>query len=169
MATLIGELARRAGVKAQTVRNYESVGLLSRVQRSASDYRSYGAQTLEELRFIRKAQSLGFSLDDVRQILNVARGGRAPCARVLAIAEKHLVDLDHRIAQLSELRDDLTRAVTRWKDGGVPERCASTLCGMISEAAEPGSGPLMAAKRSPPRSVFMYSKRAVRRQTPKPS
>jgi hypothetical protein len=65
------------------------------------------------------------------------------------IAEKHLVDLDQRIAQLSELRDDLTRAVTRWKDGGVPERCASTLCGMISEAAEPGSGPLMAATRSP--------------------
>jgi DNA-binding transcriptional MerR regulator len=140
MAMLIGELARRAGVKAQTVRYYETLGLLSPVQRRASGYRSYGSQTLEELRFIRKAQSLGFSLDDVRQILDVARAGRPPCARVLAIAEKHLVDLDRRIRQLSELRNDLGRAVKQWKDSDVPTRCASTLCGLISEAAAPVEG-----------------------------
>lgn len=162
MAMLIGELARRAGVKAQTVRYYETLGLLSRVQRSASGYRWYGAQALEELRFIRKAQSLGFSLDDVRQILDVARAGRPPCSRVLAIAEKHLVDLDQRITQLSELRDDLTRAVNRWKDGGVPERCASTLCGLISEAAEPLASQ-SAAMASSSRRVLVSDKRAVRR------
>jgi MerR family copper efflux transcriptional regulator len=141
MAMLIGELARRAGVKAQTVRYYETLGLLLPVQRRASGYRSYGwSQTLEELLFIRKAQSLGFSLDDVRQILDVARAGRPPCARVLAIAERHLVDLDQRIRQLSELRDDLRRAVEQWRDGGVPTQCASTLCGLITDAAEPVQG-----------------------------
>jgi MerR family copper efflux transcriptional regulator len=132
---LIGELARLAGVKAQTVRYYETMGLLSPVQRSASGYRTYGPQTLEELRFIRKAQSLGFSLDDVKQVLDVARAGCAPCARVLAIAEKHLADLDLRIRQLSELRNDLARAVNEWRDGGVPSHCASTLCGLITDAA----------------------------------
>ena len=162
MAMLIGELARRAGVKPQTVRYYETLGLLSPVQRRASGYRSYGAQTLDELRFIRKAQSLGFSLDDVRQILEVARTGRAPCSRVLAIAEQHLVDLDQRIAQLSELRDDLTRAVNRWKDGGVPERCASTLCGLISEAAEPLSPKSVRVSPSS-RSISPSGKRAARR------
>jgi DNA-binding transcriptional MerR regulator len=162
MAMLIGELARRAGVKAQTIRYYETLGLLSPVQRSASGYRSYSAQAVEELQFIRKAQSLGFSLDDVRQILDVARAGRLPCSRVLAIAERHLVDLDQRIAQLSELRDDLTRAVNRWKDGGVSERCASTLCGLISEAAEPLS-PQSVPMASSSRSISVSGKRTVRR------
>lgn len=133
---LIGELARRAGVKPQTVRYYESLGVLSRAHRSASGYRRYGPEALEELRFIRKAQSLGFSLDDVSQILQVARTGRAPCTRVLAIAERHLVELDHRIEQLTTLREELGRSVRKWKSGGVPSECASTLCGLISEAAE---------------------------------
>ena len=159
---LIGELARRAGVKPQTVRYYESLGLLSPVQRRASGYRSYGVQTLEELRFIRKAQSLGFSLDDVRQILDVARAGRATCSRVLAIAERHLADLDQRIKQLTDLRDDLAGAVKGWKDGGVPERCGSTFCGLISEAAEPAPRQLVAAKVSASRNVSLTGRRTVR-------
>ena len=136
---LIGELARQATVKPQTVRYYESLGLLSPVQRRPSGYRSYGPKALEELRFIRKAQSLGFSLDDVRQILDVARAGRAPCERVLTIAEQHMVELQQRIAQLCELRDELSRAVRQWRDGGIPQRCAATLCGLISDAADVGS------------------------------
>lgn len=139
MGMIIGEVARRAGVTPQTVRYYESLGLLSPVVRSASGYRSYSPRTLEELGFIRKAQSLGFSLDDVKQILEVARAGRATCTRVFAIAEGHLADLDERITQLLELRDDLRRAVKQWRDGGVPARCASTLCGLIADAAEPSS------------------------------
>jgi hypothetical protein len=69
----------------------------------------------------------------------VARAGRPPCARVLAIAERHLEDLEQRISQLSELRNDLRRAVTRWRDGGIPTNCASTLCGLINEAGDPVS------------------------------
>jgi DNA-binding transcriptional MerR regulator len=159
---LIGELARRAGVKAQTVRYYETLGLLSPVPRSASGYPSYGDQTLEELRFIRNAQSLGFSLDDVRQILDVARAGRPPCSQVLVIAERHVADLHQRIAQLSELRAELTRAVKRWKDGGVPSRCASTLCGSITEAAEPLSRQLPLARGSSSSNLSPNRKRAVR-------
>jgi len=142
---LIGELARRAGVKPQTVRYYESLGILSRAQRTASGYRRYGLQALDELQFIRKAQSLGFSLDDVKQILQVARAGRAPCERVLAIAEGHLAELDRRIEQLTTLREDLGRSVTKWKKGGVPSECASTLCGLISEAAEADDSGRMSA------------------------
>lgn len=160
---LIGELARQAGVKPQTIRYYESLGLLSRVERTPSGYRSYRAQTLEELRFIHNAQSLGFSLDDVKQILDVARAGRAPCSRVLAIAERHLADLEQRIAQLSELRDDLSRAVKRWMHGGVPARCASTLCGLITDAAEPVSSPQSRSRASRSRGLSVSEKRAVAR------
>lgn len=133
---LIGGLARRAGVKPQTVRYYESLGLLSRADRTASGYRRYGLEALEELRFIRKAQSLGFSLDDVKQIVEVARAGRAPCSRVLAIAEGHVADLERRIEQLTRLRDELGRSLRRWRSGGIPAHCASTLCGLIGDAAE---------------------------------
>lgn len=150
---LIGELARRAGVKPQTVRYCESLGVFSRAHRSASGYRRYGPQALEELRFIRKAQSLGFSLDDVSQILQVARGGRAPCDRILAIAEGHLGELDHRIEQLMRLREELGRSVKKWKKGGVPSQCASTLCGLISEATEESgddSARMSAASLQPP-------------------
>jgi DNA-binding transcriptional MerR regulator len=145
---LIGELARRACVKPQTVRYYETLGLLSRVERSVSGYRHYGPQALEELQFIRKAQSLGFSLDDVKQILEVARAGQAPCSRVLAIAEGHVADLEKRIQQLTTLRDELARAVQGWRDGGVPSRCGSTLCGMINEAAGTDSRALMRPRRA---------------------
>lgn len=148
MGMLIGEVARQAGVKPQTVRYYEAFGLLSPVVRSASGYRSYDSKTLEELGFIRKAQSLGFSLDDVRQILEVARAGGAPCTRVLAIAEGHLADLDERIAQLMDLRHELKRAVKQWRNGGVPARCASTLCGLIADAAEPTSRQKISLTRS---------------------
>jgi DNA-binding transcriptional MerR regulator len=140
MAMLIGELARQAGVKPQTVRYYESLGLLSPAIRSASGYRRYGPAALEELRFIRKAQSLGFSLDDVRQILQMARAGRPPCSEVLSIAEGHLSELDRRIEQLTHLRDDLGRAVAGWSSGGIPAQCASTLCGLINEAADASVG-----------------------------
>ena len=133
---LIGELARRAELKAQTIRYYEGLGLLSQPVRSDGGYRRYSEDALAELQFIRKAQSLGFSLDEVKQILDVARAGQAPCSRVLAIAEGHLLDLEKRIQQLTQLRRQLSQAVQSWRDGGIPARCASTLCGLISEAVE---------------------------------
>lgn len=102
---LIGELARRADVKPQTVRYYESLGLLSRAERTPSGYRRYGPRALEELAFVHKAQSLGFSLEEIKQILDLGRRGRAPCSSVLAIAEGHLASLDRRIKQLSALVD----------------------------------------------------------------
>ncbi|ODS53478.1 MAG: hypothetical protein ABS36_12605 [Acidobacteria bacterium SCN 69-37] len=133
---LIGELARRASVTPQTVRYYESLGLLSRPDRTPGGYRHYRENALEELAFVHKAQTLGFSLDEVKQILDLGRAGRAPCASVLAIAEDHLTNVDRRIAQLTELRHELAQAVQRWKNGGVPAQCASTLCGLINEVSD---------------------------------
>lgn len=141
---LIGELARRAGVKPQTVRYYESLGVLSRAERTASGYRRYGSRAVEELGFIHKAQSLGFSLDEIRQILDLGRSGRAPCASVLAIAEAHLATLEQRMSQLAQLREQLSEAIRGWKDGGVPTECASTLCGLINQA---GNSPAASVRR----------------------
>lgn len=151
---LIGSLARRAGVSPQAVRYYERLGLLSPAERTAAGYRRYGQTALEELTFIRNAQHVGFSLDEIKQVLDLGRSGTAPCSTVLALAEGHLVALDRQIQELMRLRDRLARAVSGWKDGGVPADCASSLCGMLRgtpESGHPGTSRLpalpLAAKR----------------------
>jgi DNA-binding transcriptional MerR regulator len=76
---LIGDVARRTGVSAPTIRYYEGVGLLPSPPRSGAGYRRYSDATIDELLFIRKAQALGFSLDEIAEILQLSRSGTAPC------------------------------------------------------------------------------------------
>lgn len=78
---LIGELAREAGVSAPTVRYDEEIGLLPPSSRTSGGYRRYTDAALHELRFIRKAQGPGFSLDEIREILKLSRTGETPCAQ----------------------------------------------------------------------------------------
>jgi DNA-binding transcriptional MerR regulator len=83
---LIGDLAGRVGVGAPTIRYYESLGLLKRPSRSDAGYRRYSDSAVAELRFIRKARGLGFTLEEVAEILRLTRAGKAPCDRVLALS-----------------------------------------------------------------------------------
>jgi DNA-binding transcriptional MerR regulator len=133
---LIGELAKRAGVKAQTIRYYESLGVLRPPRRTTAGYRRYGPEAVSELAFVKKAQALGFSLEDIKQVLDLGRAGRAPCSTVLSLAQSHLAELNRRIEQLQRLRDQLGAAVRRWQNGGAPPDCASTLCGLITDAID---------------------------------
>jgi MerR family copper efflux transcriptional regulator len=130
---LIGELSRRTGVSSPTIRYYEQIGLLTRPHRSTSGYRRYSEATIDELRFIRKAQTLGFSLDEIRQILTLSRSGSAPCDRVLSLAREHLAALDERIRQLQEFRARLANAVSRWSAERDPLTCGR-LCRFIADA-----------------------------------
>lgn len=97
---LIGNVAQRAGVSAPTIRYYESLGLLSPPRRSPAGYRRYNDATVEVLRFIRKAQGLGFSLEEVGEILKLTRSGQTPCAHVLSLGHQHLAAVAERIRQL---------------------------------------------------------------------
>lgn len=155
---LIGELARRAGVKAQTIRYYEALGVLAKPRRTTAGYRRYGPGTLSELAFVKKAQALGFSLNDVKQVLDLGRSGRTPCATVLSLAHSHLADLDQRIAQLHRLRDQLGAAVRRWQTGGAPADCVATFCGLINDAVDLGasvsSNHSTPSLRSSPRAIL---------------
>src|SRR5260370_24844462 len=78
VAMRIGELAQRAAVTPDTIRYYERVGLLGRAPRAPNRYRDYAAATLDDLRFIHKAQALGLKLHDIQEVMEVAAGGRAP-------------------------------------------------------------------------------------------
>jgi DNA-binding transcriptional MerR regulator len=84
---LIGHLAKLAGVKADTIRFYERIGLLPKPERKESGYRVYDQAALKRVRFIKQAQSLGFSLDEVQRILNLRGSGRTTCQCVIAMAE----------------------------------------------------------------------------------
>src|SRR5688572_7789287 len=97
---LIGDVSKRTGVSTPTIRYYEDIGLLPSPVRSGGGYRRYSDATVEELQFIRKAQALGFSLDEIKEILRLSRSGKAPCAHVLSMAHKHLAAVDDRIRQL---------------------------------------------------------------------
>lgn len=113
-ALLIGDVAQRAGLSAATVRYYEEIDLLPAPSRSLKGYRSYSEQTVEELRFIRKAQVLGFSLDEIREILKLSRSGQAPCSHVLSLAHQHLAAVEERIRQLQLFHDQLAVEVAKW-------------------------------------------------------
>lgn len=130
---LIGEVAQRAGVSAPTIRYYESVGLLTAPRRTAAGYRRYGDTTVDELRFIKKAQGLGFSLDEVAEILQLTRSGQTPCSHVLSLGHRHLAAVADRIRQLERFRDSLRAELARWerRDSGVP--CVG-LCQLIAGA-----------------------------------
>jgi Cu(I)-responsive transcriptional regulator len=105
----IGTLAKRAGVGIDTVRYYERSGLLAPRTRLASGYRRYGALELSRLRFIRRAQALGFSLKEVRDLL--ALSAQRDVARVKRRAQTKLADVNERIAALERVRDGLATLI----------------------------------------------------------
>ncbi len=131
---LIGDVVERTGLTAPTIRYYESIGLLAAAPRSATGYRRYSDTTVEELRFIKKAQSLGFSLEEIGEILTLSRAGDTPCSHVLDLSRRHLGAIEERIQQLTRFRDQLASELAKW-DGKREPTCRG-LCQIISSAEE---------------------------------
>lgn len=106
-----GELAGRAGVNVQTLRYYERRGLLEAPPRSGTGYRAYPPEALRVVRFVKRAQQLGFTLDEIEELLHLADGGPDNCEGARAVAQARLADLDAKIADLRRMRDSLDRLV----------------------------------------------------------
>jgi len=131
---LIGQLAASAGIKADSVRFYERNGLLPKPQRSASGYRVYDQAAVAQLRFIKKAQSLGFSLDEVRRVLHLRGHGSTTCRSVLAIAEATLEETEIKLARLQNFRDSLAANVKRWRKLPGRRKCTAEFCDLIESS-----------------------------------
>ena len=118
MGTLtIGKLADAAEVGIDTVRFYERAGLLRKPQRTAAGYRLYAESDAARLRFIRRAKALGFSLDEIAELLRLNDGGGRRGA-VRALAERRLSEIEQKLTELSRMRDTLHRLVYQCHGNG---------------------------------------------------
>ncbi|GGC74692.1 Cu(I)-responsive transcriptional regulator [Undibacterium terreum] len=103
----IGEAASASGVTAKMIRHYESIGLIKQSQRSDAGYRTYSDKDLHTLRFVKRSRSMGFSLDQIRDLLSLWQDAGRASADVKTIAQAHVQDLERRIRELTEMRDTL--------------------------------------------------------------
>jgi DNA-binding transcriptional MerR regulator len=124
----IGELAQRFGLNVRTVRYYEGLALLPAPQRSESGYRLYSEADAERLRLVLQAKRVGFSLDQIRQIIELGRRG-TPCDYVQQGLTQHIADLDEQIAALQHLRAELAQTATAWENRGAAP--PGQVCGLI--------------------------------------
>ena len=105
----IGSLSKQSGVNVETIRFYERSGLLPPPQRTPSGYRSYRAEDVRRLRFIRRGRELGFSLEEIHQLLELAAQPQQPCASADRMVREHLDAIETRIRDLQNLRQELRK------------------------------------------------------------
>lgn len=136
----IGEIAAGSGVPAKTIRFWEEQRLLPPPGRTDAGYRVYDARTMERLTFIRQAQAAGFTLDQIRQVLDIGDSGQAPCEHVGALIDDHLAAVEVRIAELEATRSHL-RLLARRAAAQDPADCHG-YCAILADApAAPRSRP----------------------------
>lgn len=130
----IGVLSRMTDTKVETIRFYEKSGLLAEPPRTEGNYRSYAPADLNRLSFIRRARDLGFSLDQIRVLLDLADDRSRSCEAVDEIAKEHLAEVERKIADLKALRSELDRLISRCRCGTIAEcRIIETLSPLPSE------------------------------------
>ena len=103
----IGQASRATGVSSKMIRYYESVGLIRPADRTDSNYRDFGERDINDLRFIRRARNLGFSVAEIGQLLALWRDRTRPSREVKAVAQKHVAVLDAKIAEMKSMADTL--------------------------------------------------------------
>lgn len=133
------EIAKAAGVKPDTVRFYTREGLLSPARNPDNNYQQFDTEDLRRLRFARKARQLGFSLPEIRSILNQADEHHSPCPLVREVFEQRLEEVEREIRELNQLRDRMKSALTAWQamPDGTPD--GHTICRLIEHWDEPAT------------------------------
>jgi Cu(I)-responsive transcriptional regulator len=131
----IGGLARETATKAETIRYYERINLLPAPERTNGNYRIYSTEHLGRLSFIRRARDLGFSIEQVREILTLADDRNRSCTRVDAIARQHLAEVERKISDLNTMRRELSTII---------DQCARNViadCRIIEALSPAGARP----------------------------
>lgn len=129
----IGQASVATGVSTKMIRYYESVGLIRPAERTDSNYRDFAERDVRELQFIRRARDLGFSVGEISHLLSLWRDRDRPSREVKAIAEKHVTDLDARIAEMQAMADTLRTLAHCCAGDDRPE------CPILTDLGETGS------------------------------
>jgi MerR family mercuric resistance operon transcriptional regulator len=119
----IGELAKQAKVNLQTIHYYERRGLLARPPRTASNYRIYNAASIQRVHFIKRAQELGFSLSEIKELLSLRATPRSRCGEVKKRAQAKAKDIDEKVWSLQAMRKALSRLIGECSGKGPVTQC----------------------------------------------
>ncbi|WP_455211746.1 MerR family transcriptional regulator [Kaarinaea lacus] len=117
----IGQLSEKTNCKIETIRYYEHIGLLPEPSRSEGGYRIYNEDHLKRLAFIRRSRELGFTIEEIRDLLNLVDGGNYTCSDVKAITMEHVESIRQKIADLKKLEKTLSRIASQCAGNSTPE------------------------------------------------
>jgi len=137
-----GALAARTGCNIETIRYYEQIGMLPPAPRSQGGHRLYGPDLVKRLSFIRRSRDLGFTLDEVRELLRFVDGGKYTCEQVERLAIEHVHEVDRKISDLRRLKRVLDAMIAQCSGGKVPH------CPIIDTLYDPQISPLAGASVS---------------------
>lgn len=145
----IGGLASAVGLNTKTIRYYESIGLLSAPERTETGYRLYTDDDLEILRFIGRAKTVGLSLAEIREILDLRRAGQQPCGHVVSLLDEHLAVVKEQLEALLQIEGELVALRERASSSIPSDDC---ICSIIEREATSTSLVFTPALRRPPAS-----------------
>lgn len=128
----IGDIAKQTGVSVGTLRYYETLRLLYPAERGNNGYRYYGPEAIQQVQFIKKSQALGFSLEEIRRILDVRDRGEPPCLLVKNLLDHKLEELDAQISQITAFKRELEGYRDRWAAASAPQRDGQEICPLIA-------------------------------------
>jgi len=134
----IGQLAARTGTKAETIRYYERIGLLTVPLRSEGNYRHYADADVQRLGFVRRARELGFSIEQVRELLGLAAHGEDACATVDEVVRQHLDEIGGKVRDLQALQAQLERMIGACPGGRIAD--CRVLDALQPHVPDPGPG-----------------------------
>lgn len=138
----IGEAARATVTRPETIRYYEKIGLLPSPPRSAGNYRSYAAKDIARLGFVRRARELGFPIEQVRELLEIADHHEHDCRTVDNMTRAHMLEIDRKIADLASLKSELGSLLASCQGGRIAEcRILEALAPPIPNRRYGGSAP----------------------------
>jgi len=112
----IGKLAKQIGINTKTIRYYEDINLLPKPKRGINNYRIYTDDTLNRLKFIKKAQSLGFTLKEIKEVLNISDSGLDPCEHIGDMLKTKMVTLETKLKELKNLQTKVKKLEKEWSN-----------------------------------------------------
>ncbi|AFZ34262.1 transcriptional regulator, MerR family [Stanieria cyanosphaera PCC 7437] len=131
----IGELAKQTGIAVGTLRYYSDLGLLLPSLRGDNGYRYYSQDASSQVKFIKKAQALGFTLEEIKQFLDVRDRGEQPCSLVKSLLNQKIEQLEIQIKQMTLFKAELEEYRTAWTNNPYPESNSQEVCPLISSVS----------------------------------